>query len=351
MDPTVPTPAAAGGVLDRLGARAARRADPRVSIALAAAGCALVVVGVLVISGDGLGAGSGDDGSRLPGVLLSTGVVAGGLFLLARGRTGPLAAAGTVATALGVPALLFFLTFDDDSLPPYSTEAILYLSTLAWAAAYGFGPGRSRPFFLGAACLGLWLSVLQAVEEVFTFPFGIVSFFLGVSIDEDVTGPFAPDVPDPMTIGGISLALGATFLLVARWCDRHGYAGTATPLTVAALVTLPVGVGFLADEFHGVGAGLVGVVIGFYVAAHGASVGRRATTWLGAAGVAWSVVAIVTDLVDDATPGGFVLMLVGAGVIVAAEALRRATNEPDELTAGPSPFALQRGSAAGPIEF
>lgn len=351
MDPTVPTPEAGGSALDRLGARASRRADPRISVALAAAGCALVVVGVLVISGDGLGAGDGDDGSRLPGVLLSAGIVAGGLYLLARARSGPLAAAGTVAAALGVPALVFFVTFDADDVPPYSTESILYLSTMAWAAAYLVGPGRSRPFFLGAACIGLWLSVLQAIEEVFTFPFGVASFFLGVAVDDSVDGSFAPDVPDPMTIGGISLAIGAAHLLLARWCDRHGYAGTATPLTVAALLALPIGVGFTADEFEAVGAGLLGVLVGFYVAAHGASVGRRATTWLGAAGVAWSLVAIVTDLVDDATPGGFVLMLLGAGVIAAAEALRRATNEPDELTAGPSPFALQRGSAAGPVEF
>lgn len=340
------------GLLDRLGEHAARRATPRVSVALGAAGCALVVLGVIVVSGDNLGDGGGDTG-RLPGVLLSLAIAAGGFVLRARFRSGPVATSGTVAAASGIPMLLFFLTFDDGDLPPYSTETILYVSTVAWALAYAVGPGRGRPLFLGAACVGLWMSVLQAAEDVFTSPFGLLEPFIVRSSFpvEDGSSQFSPVLPDPMAIGGISLLLGAGYLLLARWCDRRGYRGTATPLTFAALVTLPVGVAFMADELEPVGAGILGVIVGFYVAAHGASVGRRATTWLGAAGVAWSLVAIVTDLVDEATPGGFVLMLLGLGVIGAAEALRRASDEPDELTAGTSPFALERRSTSRPIQF
>ncbi len=90
-----------------------------------------------------------------------------------RFRDGPLATAGVVASATGIPPLLFFLTVDVNDLPPYSTEAILYVSTLAWFACWAVGPGKGRPFYLGAALVGFFLSVLQVVEGVFDSPFGL----------------------------------------------------------------------------------------------------------------------------------------------------------------------------------
>lgn len=305
------------------------RPAPRLTIALAAAGCTLVVLGALTVGGDGIG---GDDSSQAPGILLSALVVVAGYLLLARQPAGgPLATAGTVAAALAVPPLLFFVTFDENDFPPYSADVILLLSTAAWAVSYLVGPGRGRPFFLGAACIGLWMSLLQITEGVFDFPFDIVGAFVPFGLSEDGVGPGLFDAPDPATIGGLSIALGAAYLLVARWADRRGHAGFATPVTVAALVVLPVGVAFLGDELEPVGAGLLGTAIGVAVAAHGASVGRRATTWLGAAGAAAGLLVVVGDLIDEATPGGIALMVVGVGVVVVAEALRHATGEPDEV--------------------
>ena len=323
-------------VLDRLGPRALARPAPRASIALAAAGCALVVLGSLLVGGDGLG---DDGGSRWPGLVLSAlVVVAGHLLLRQQLAGGPLATAGTVAAALAVPPLLFFLTFDGDDFPPYSSEAILFVSTAAWAASYLAGPGRGRPFFLGAAAIGLWMAILQATEDLFDTPFnflGLAAESAGASAglgDEPTGFGFGFDAPDPSTIGGLSLAFGAAYLLAARALDRRGRAGVATPLTFAGLVVLPVAVVFLADEVEAVGAGLLGMAIGTVVALHGASVARRGTTWWGAAGAAAGLLAVVGDLVDEPTPGGLALMVAGGAAVVASEALRRASAEPPEVS-------------------
>ena len=92
-------------------------------------------------------------------MLLLVVVVAG--LLLPPTVEGPLATAGAVAATFGVPPLLFFVTFDEGSFPPYSTDAILFLSTAAWAIGYLVGPARSRALFLGAAGIGLWTTLLQ----------------------------------------------------------------------------------------------------------------------------------------------------------------------------------------------
>lgn len=357
------TPSAPTG-LDRIGTRTVRRADPRLTIALAAAGCALVVLGAVVVGGDGLPAGDGG-GSQLPGVLLCLGVVAGGFALLVRERSGPLATAGAVASTLGVPPLLFFVTFDESSFPPYSTVAILAVSTVAWGVSWAFGPGRGRPLYLGAAAAGLWTTILELTEEVFTFPFGLFGSFapgvasgpqfgptfpddpviggpLGPGFDDPTFGGsstfgFEPSIPDLTVIGLLSLAFGAGYLLLARSWDRSGRAGASTPVTAVALVALFVGVQSLGDDLDTAGTGLVAIVVGGAVAAHGASVGRRATTWLGAAGAGLGVMAIVGELSDEATPGGLLLIAAGCGVVAAAEALRRAMDEPDEMgDLGPS---------------
>ena len=328
VDPTQSS--APSSALERLGPRARRRAVPRLTIALAAGGCALVVLGALTVGGDGLG-GDGGDPSQLPGLLASGAVVAGGFVLLSRFPSGPLATGGAVAVVFGIPLVLFFLTFDENTLPPYSTETILFGSTAAWAAAYAVGPARGRPLFLGAAGIGLWATLLQLTEGVFDFPFDAVNTF-GVGFEDDRFGQsFRPDAPDPATVGLLSLLVAAGYLLLARRWDRQRFAGAATPLTAAALAIIPFGIGFLAGDLEAVGTGLLTSAIGIVVAAHGADVGRRATTWLGGAGAAIGVLIVVTDVVDEATPGGLLLMLLGAGAIAGAEALRRATNEPDEL--------------------
>src|SRR5690242_6807341 len=147
---TEPQAAADPSFLGGPGDRADRRAEPRASISLAGAGCALGVLGVLILAGDtGLDDQTGDF-SQVPGILLSTLVVALGYFVLAAARQGSIATAGTVAAVIGIPAFMFFVTFDENGLPPYNTEAIIIVSAVVWLGSYAVGPAKGRPFFLGA---------------------------------------------------------------------------------------------------------------------------------------------------------------------------------------------------------
>src|SRR3954453_19712684 len=116
-------------LLDWVGERARRRPEPRLGIAMAAAGSAMLILGALVISTDQLAPSdeSGEVGSQSPGVLITLAVIAAGVARAVRFRQGPLAAAGVVASAVALPPFLFFLTFSESSPPSFNT--ILLLST------------------------------------------------------------------------------------------------------------------------------------------------------------------------------------------------------------------------------
>lgn len=343
-------PAPATSFLDSLGPRGRWRAEPRASTALAGAGCALAILGVLIVAGD-TGA-TDDDFNKVPGIVLSALVVGAGFFTLRSARPGALATAGSVAAALGVPPLMFFLTFDENGLPPYSTEGILIVSTLAWLAAYAVGPGRGRPFFLGAGLIGVWFSLLQLTEKVFDAPYGLMGGFFGGFSDEatfeatgtaidgsssfggvDQGGPFGGefDAPDPTTIGLLSLALGIGYLLLTRWLDRRGHHGAATPFALATLPTLALGVLTLSDDLEQAGTGLLLVVLGVVLAHHGSTVGRRATAWVGGAAAALGGAVFMSDMTDDATVGGMLFIAAGIGLVAGGHALAAALSEPDEM--------------------
>jgi hypothetical protein len=357
-----PHPSHRPGFVDRLGPRTVRRSEPRFAIALAGAGCALAVLGALLISVDNLDGGPGDGLNRIPGVVLSGLLVAAGLVALANARSGPIATAGVVASALGVPALLVFLTLSESELPPYNTNAILLGSTLAWAVAWAVGPGRGRPFYLGAALIGAWLSLLELVESVFSAPFAVLEGFadgpvgFGDPFDGGGFGdPFGPgsfsqpSVPDPTTVGALSLLLGVAYLVVGRQLDRSGRAGIGTPFAVAVIPCLVVGVIALADDLQQVGTGLLMVVLGAGVAAHAATVGRRLTTWVGGATVAAGLAILLGDMTDDATIGGMLYLAAGVGVVAVAHFAAQALSEPDETVPGPSTFGGPRTPAASPV--
>jgi hypothetical protein len=320
--------------LDSLGARSRRRAEPRASIAVAGAGCALAVLGVLIVAGD-TGASDGDF-NKVPGIILSALVVAAGFYTLHSVRQGAMATAGTVAAALGVPPLMFFLTFDQGGFPPYSTEGILVVSTLAWLVAYAVGPGRGRPFFLGAGLIGLWFTVLQLTENLFEAPFGLLGSWSAFSPSiEGGAGPasIGPsfDIPDPTTLGLLSLGLGIGYLLVGRWLDHRGHHGAATPFAFATLPTLLAGILFLADDLEQAGTGLLTVLIGAGLAHHGAAAGRRLTAWVGGAGTAIGAAVFLADMTDDATIGGMLFLAAGIALVAAGHAVATALHEPDEM--------------------
>jgi hypothetical protein len=334
------------GFLARLGGWAGRRAEPRLWISLAGAGCALAVAGVVIISGDAqVGEEGFSDGSRVPGIILCLVVAAAGYVLLHWFAESPAATAGVTAIALAVPPFFYFLTFDADGAPPWSAEGILALSALVWLVSYVIGPARGRPLLLGAGLVAVVLLAFQFTEEPFsagfeeTFvdesPFVPDETFPG---EEEFTSP--GDEPDPTTLGIISLVFGAAYLAAARLLDRRGFAGTATPFVVASLVAIPAGIAFLGEDLEEAGAGAASIVAGLLVAWFGARSGRRASTVIGAGGVALGIVLVIADAMQESSPTsiGIALLTVGAAVALGAQLLHMQTGESPQMTPGPSVF-------------
>ena len=282
--------------------RAQQRAVPRFTVALAAAGCFVIVAGVFALGTDPLG---GDDvtggAAKIPGLLLSLVVTAAGLAAVQRGPSPPVRTAGVVASALGIPATLLFLTYDGDALPPISFDVVLLASALGWGALYLRGPGRGRLFYLGTALVGAWLTVLQLLENVFSFPFEAAggffnSLFGAFDSTEVVTPPIVrvpsftvppggltpdftvpdfptqpiprrvelriPNVPDPNTIAFISILFGIGYLYAARRFDRAGAHGRATPFSFAGVLALFAGIVVLAFDVESAGAGILFAIRG-----------------------------------------------------------------------------------------
>lgn len=329
------------GVIDSLGARARRRGEPRSTISVAGAGCAVAVLGVLLISGDA-GAGDGGGFNRWPGAVLSALIVLGGVLAMRTVPRGPVPTAGAVAVLLGIPALIGFTTFEA-KLPPFSPEAFLVLSTGGWLAAYLLGPGRGRPVFLGAALVGAWLSVVQLIEkpfDLFGMGFLVMGFADAEGFEDEAFGFGGFHVPDLFVIGVLCLGIAVAYAAATRWCDSRGYRGIGTPFAVATIPALHLGLACLGDDLGATLTGLLFVAAGIALAHHGATLGRRATSWIGGLTVVSGVFVVVVDAVDSAATAGLLFMLIGLCTVWASQLVHTHTREPSDtqLTSGVRPF-------------
>jgi len=291
------------------------------------------VLGVLVWAGDyltsgGRGGGGGGDGSsrRLLGVVLSLVVVAAGYVLALRARRGPLNTAGVVASALGVPVLIGFLTFDAGSRGlPFSLDALALISVIAWLASYLVVPGtRGHAVYLGLAAITLWFYVLDKAEpKVYTA--GFLQFF-GGSFFADIRGP------DWNTVALLSLFFGLAYYAVAFVLDRLGRTGPGAALAVGGFLATAAGSAAAAVNLPPIAEGVMLIVLGAILAGFGARGARRFTTWAWSAGVALGVVVIIGKLADqNSAAAGVALIVSGAVLVVLAHFLAGVLHEPDDL--------------------
>ena len=148
-------------------------------------------------------------------------------------------------------AFMFFVTFDENGLPPYNTEGILIVSTGVWLGTYVIGPGKAPvlPGLRGSSGSGsrCWSSPRTSSTTPSTrSSFGVApgrghrtidprparSSTAGLRLD----GGFDRR-PRPATIGMLSLAFGIGFPARGRG-STAGRHGTATPFAFAALPCL-----------------------------------------------------------------------------------------------------------------
>ena len=318
--------------LDRLGPRARRRMTPRVGVVRAGAG----------LGGDRLVTDDGDV-QRLPGLVIALVVLIAGYLTLVRVRTGALASAGATAATLGVPLALFFLTFDEGEDLPFSVDAVLLVSALAWGALYVAGPGRGRLVFAAAALVGLWLFALNLVE-----PIEELSPFAAIELGFDER-----EQPDFTDAGVLSLLIGVVYVGASFALSRRGYDGTGTAFVAAGIAALVVAVQLLVPDLEE-STGYLAVALGLGLAVVGAAGNRRATAWIGAAGVGIGTVVLVQDAVSgqSATGQSLVFLVVGLVVVVAGHLAGLGLGEPAEederRSFRASPDAPRAGDDPGP---
>ena len=339
--------AGGGSLRSQLGPLAERRGQPRLGTTAGAAGALLVFSGAMTIAFDASAGGDDGDGSSLPGTLISLLVVVAGYVVLAVRRHGAIATGGLVAFAVALPFFIGYATFEEGGFPPISIDAVLALSTVGWAAAYGLGPSRGHPFLLGSALLDLWWFLLEQVTGVFSAPFDFFgSLMFGFGEPE---GPFGVDglgvtSPDPTEIAVVSALFAAGYLVISRRLEVRGLIGMATPFVVVGHVAAILAVLTVADDLQEIGTGIVAMLVGAGLLWRGAVSGRRATTWLGAIYLTGGGQTLVSGITDAAVGAGVLLVGLGAVVVLAGHLVTEHFDEPEDTEPGPSFAAVRIGS-------
>jgi hypothetical protein len=316
-------PAGGGG---RFGERLIRRPEPRFGVAVAGAGAALTLLGVLVWGGDYFAhAGSPSTGRNVLGAALAAVVAIVGYLLAIAMRRGPLVTAGVVAGGIGVPLALGFATLDLTSLSdglPVNFDVIFWISVVVWVASYAIVPGmRGHTFFVFLVANGFLAYVLLKSVSNATSTLQIVG-----------GSGLAPRVGGNGTVAAVGLIFGLGYYLVAYLLDRTGRHGPATGLLYPAFTATATGIIAWSPDLHLIGSGIVTIVVGGIVCWYGGRFGRRVTCFVGAGAVTLGIGLLVAKAVqNDGTKVGVTFTIVGVLVVAAAAAIAAATREPDDM--------------------
>lgn len=321
----------------RLGDRALRRPAPRLGVTLTGVGAVLVVAGVLIWSFtylyDGIRSGlfngggvSSSDSRRFLGFALALIVVAIGYALVIVARTGPLVTAGVAATALGIPIAVEFLSLDLTAGEPVNTDAVVWVSVIAYLISYLFVRGaRGHNFYLALALLQLWG---YAVGKA-----GPDTSAIGSSVLGGVTGSGSSPVPsiDSGSIAAVSLIFAVAYYLIAWFLDRTGRHGVALPFVVVGVPAMVLGLGALAPHTEQLGTGIILLIVGLVLCYYGARFERRFTAWFWGLVAGAGVVTIATKFATQGVSLGITMIVLGLVFAVGGWFVARAINEPDDM--------------------
>ena len=306
--------------------RFAARPLPTVGSTIAGIGAALVVFGIIVWAGGyavsgvvesvtssvtSFDASAGSDRDWL-GIVLALAVSGVGYVVAARGRA-PLVTAGVVASALGVPTTLVFLTLDTTGGTPVNIDAVFLASIAVWLLSYTVMPGaRGRGLYLGLSAVALWIYLIIKISPtLFTLPAALI----GRAVEgSDFAGP--DPTQDLPSLAAMSFVLAAAYYAIAHLLDRDGRHGAATPLVAAGF---PVTVGafvFAADGFGQLGSGVALVVVSLLLVCYGARARRRFTTWAWGLGIVCGAGLLIASAAPDNDTAAGLLFIVGGVAFV-----------------------------------
>jgi hypothetical protein len=326
--PDQPAPASRqsplAGVGTRLGERLVRRPEPRFGVAMAGAGVALTLFGILLWAGDywahGLSGALGSTNRNLLGAALGAAVTVAGYALAVRGR-GPLRTAGVVAIGVGWPLTLGFLTLDVTSGPPLpvNLDAIFWVSLIAWLITYLWVPGaRGHTFFVFLSSNAFYTYVL--FKNISSSTLDIVGVSSGV-----------PRFSGFGTVAAISLCFGLGYYLIAFLLDRRGKHGPATGLVYTAFSATATGILAWSPDLHESGTGVLALVLGLAICWYGGHYGRRITCFAGAIGAVTGIFLLMAQATTNSTAAGISFVVIGVLLVILAAAFATASREPDDM--------------------
>ena len=322
------------GLAKFLGARIGFRPWPHYGVSLAGVGVVLAIIGVVVWSTDYLAAGIHETASgpsvstshRLLGILLSAGVVVLG-YVLAWLIHGPLRTAGVACSALALPVLLAYSTFDvKHSGLPFQVDVVVLVSIGVWILSFALAPGaRGHAFYLGLAAVATWIYVLYKTNrDVFSVP-GLVQRFSPLPLLSN------GGHPDFAKVAAVCLAFGGGYYLLAFLLDRFRIPGTAVPFALAAFLATVAGIAAVAPSLHALGTGILLVGLGFVLGFYGAWYGRRFTAWVwGAAIIVGTLTIVGHEVRNNGTKAGIIYLSCGGVLVLAGWLLAYILDEEDD---------------------
>lgn len=324
--PSPPTNSPFAGLARRLGERLARRPEPKFAVALAGAGAAMILFGVLIWGSTYFGQGlsgsefGGSSDRKLLGAGLGALVTVLGYIAVIARRRGPLATAGVVAAGVGVPLTIAFLTLDVSNFSggfPVNFDAVFWISVLVWLASYLFVPGaQGHTFFVFLVADGFYTYVLSKNTS---------------STNIDIFTENGPQFHGFGTVAAISLIFGLGYYLIGFLLDRTGRHGPATGLVYPAFSATAVGIVAWSPDLHLLGSGIVTILVGLLVCAYGGTFGRRVTCFVGATAVTLGVGLLIAKATQDGNIAGVTFIVVGAFVVSVAAVLAALIAEPEDM--------------------
>jgi hypothetical protein len=295
---------------------------------------ALAIFGLIIWAGgyatsgvvDSLDGGGSSSSRNWLGIVLALAVTVLGYIVAASARQGPLATAGVVASALGVPTALGFITFDAAGGSPVNIDAVFVVTIIVWLISYSALPGaRGHAFYLGLSAIALWVYlVLKISPSVFGLPFELLArsaFGPGNIVGDDPSS-------DLSSLAAMSFVMAAAYYAIAFLLDREGRHGAATALVAAGFPVLVGGFIFAAHDFGQTGIGITLILVGFVLVLFGARARRRFTTWAWAAGIVLGVgILIAKASPDNDTAAGISFIVCGVGLTFIGNAIAAALGE------------------------
>jgi hypothetical protein len=333
--------------------RLALRPGPRAGVSVAGVGAAVLMFGAIVwaysyiLEGlrESLTSGRTSDSRHYIAAVVFLVLVAIGYGIAIVRQRGPLVSAAVTVTAIGVPITMALFTGDPANGSAGNGDAVYWVSIVAYLLSYFFVRGtRGHTVYLGLSAVQLWGYVLVKAEP-----------HLGQALANRLLGGvqsipglvLPPSQVNFNTVGGISLAFGIGYLLLAWWLDRTGRHGPATPLALVGLLVVLAGIAAFSPDIEQIGSGLLLIVVGALVAIYGGGHERRFTTWTGALAAGFGAVLVLAKILEDTSSpvSGIWLTVLGVLLVAGGALLRVALREPDDMSravAQPTPDGPMR---------